>query len=252
MNLGAPIAIGNTAKIYLHKDKIYKVFNDYLPETEAFNESAKQKYAYSCGLPVPKIIDVTKINGKQVIIMELIKGQSIGEILSENMEQAEYHMNIMVQIHQQIHKVEVEADSIESMKEKLSRQINSTNNLSNKHKSALLQKLNKITFKSRLCHGDYHPFNLIMTDTNVTIIDWVDASAGDLRADVYRTYLLYSQVSTELAEMYLHLYCEKSGLAKDEVLQWAPIVAAARLSENVPSEISVRLLDIINQSCPLL
>lgn len=71
MNLGTPIAIGNTANIYLYNDRIYKVFNDYLPETVSFIESEKHKYAYSCGLSVPKIIDVTKIDGKQTIIMEL-------------------------------------------------------------------------------------------------------------------------------------------------------------------------------------
>ncbi|BCB37562.1 hypothetical protein BCJMU51_2449 [Bacillus cereus] len=38
---------------------------------------------------------------------------------------------------------------------------------------------------------------------NVNIIDWVDASSGDIRADVFRTYLLYAQSHIELAEMYL-------------------------------------------------
>ncbi|MCS0788502.1 aminoglycoside phosphotransferase family protein [Cytobacillus pseudoceanisediminis] len=249
MKLGTPIAIGNTAKIYLYKNNIYKVFNDYLSETESLIECEKQKYAYSCGLSVPKIIDVTKIDGKQAIIMEYIKGRSIGDILSENMEQAEYYMNISVAIQQEIHKIE--AHSIENMTEKLSRQIESANSLNNKQKSALIQSLNRMKFKRRLCHGDYHLFNLIKSDNNVAIIDWVDSSAGDIRADVYRTYLLYSHFSNELAEMYLRIYCEKSGLVKDEVLQWAPIIAAARLAEIVPSENSERLLKIVNQYCPL-
>jgi tRNA A-37 threonylcarbamoyl transferase component Bud32 len=89
MNLGAPIAIGNTAKIYLYKNRIYKVFNDCLSETESLIECEKQKYAYSCGLSVPKIIDATKIDGKQAIIMEYIKGRTIGDILSENIRLAE-------------------------------------------------------------------------------------------------------------------------------------------------------------------
>nr|WP_240620215.1 hypothetical protein [Peribacillus acanthi] len=76
MNLGTPIAIGNTAKIFLYKNRIYKIFNDYLTETVSLIEADKQKYAYSFGLPVPKIIDVTKIDGKQAIIMEFIKGRS--------------------------------------------------------------------------------------------------------------------------------------------------------------------------------
>jgi hypothetical protein len=51
--------------------------------------------------------------------------------------------------------------------------------------------------------------------------------------------------------MYLQIYCEKSGLVKDEVLQWAPIIAAARLAEIVPSENPERLLKIVYQYCPL-
>jgi thiamine kinase-like enzyme len=87
------------------------------------------------------------------------------------------------------------------MTEKLSRQIESAHNLDNRHKSVLIQKMDKMTFENRLCHGDYHLFNLIMSDDNVTIIDWVDSSAGDIRADVYRTYLLYSQFSIELVHI---------------------------------------------------
>lgn len=250
MNLGAPIAIGNTAQIYLYENKIVKVFNDFLPDTESSYEANKQKFAHSCGLSVPKIFDVTTIDGKQAIIMEFVKGKTIGDILSENMEQAEYYMNISVDIQQKIHMIV--ADSLEPMSLKLSRQIESAQQFDTRRKSALLQKMDTITYKKRLCHGDFHMFNLIMSDNNqVTIIDWVDSSAGDLRADVYRTYLLYEQFSIELADMYLRLYCQKSGLSKDDIFQWAPIIAGARLSENVSSEKNERLIKIVNDFCPL-
>lgn len=250
MDLGVPIAIGNTAQIYLYENKIVKVFNDFLPDTESSYEANKQKFAHSCGLSVPKIFDVTTIDGKQAIIMEFVKGKTIGDTLSENMEQAEYYMNISIDIQQKIHMIV--ADSLEPMSLKLSRQIESAQQLDKRHKSALLQKMDTITYKKRLCHGDFHMFNLIMSDNNqVTIIDWVDSSAGDLRADVYRTYLLYEQFSIELADMYLRLYCQKSGLSKDDIFQWAPIIAGARLSENVSSEKNERLIKIVNDFCPL-
>jgi aminoglycoside phosphotransferase (APT) family kinase protein len=250
MNLGTPIAIGNTAQIFLYENKIAKVFNDFLPDTESSYEANKQKYAHSCGLSVPKIFDVTTIDGKQAIIMEFVKGKTIGDILSENMEQAECYMNISVDIQQKIHMIV--ADFLEPMSLKLSRQIESAQQLDKRHKSALLRKMDTITYKKRLCHGDFHMFNLIMSDNNhVTIIDWVDSSAGDLRADVYRTYLLYEQFSIELADMYLRIYCQKSGLSKDDIFQWAPIIAGARLSEKVSSENNERLMKIVNHYCPL-
>lgn len=98
-----------------------------------------------------------------------------------------------------------------------------------------MNKLYSIKFEPRLCHGDFHPFNLILSNKSVNIIDWVDASSGDIRADVFRTYLLYSQSSVELAEMYLHIYCRNTGLSRDEIFQWAPIIIAARFAEKVSS-----------------
>ncbi len=249
MKLGTPIAIGNTAKIYLYENRIIKVFNDFLPESESLYEANKQKYAFSCGLSVPKVFDVTSIDGKQAIIMEYVKGRTLGDILTGHMDEIEYYMNISIDIQQQIHMIV--ADSFESMSVKLSRQIESAQQLDKRQTSALLKRLNSMTYEKRLCHGDFHLFNLIMSDNNkVTIIDWVDSSAGDICADVYRTYLLYTQFSKELAEIYLRLYCKKSGLSKDDILQWAPIIAGARLSENVSSEKNERLLKIVNQYYP--
>ena len=246
MNLDTPIATGNTAKIYLHQDTIVKVFNDYLPDTESTYEANKQRFAHAVGLSVPEIFDVTTIDGKQAIIMEHIKGKTIGELLLENKDEAEYYMNISINIQQKIHTIK--ADPLEPMSEKLRKQINSAKLLNEHQKEALLRKMDMIPYAPQLCHGDFHLFNLILSDKKeqVTIIDWVDASAGDVRADVYRTYLLYEQFSPELAHMYLRLYCQKSRLSKEEIFQWAPIIAGARLSENVSSENVERLLAIVH------
>ncbi|MCA0149546.1 MULTISPECIES: aminoglycoside phosphotransferase family protein [Rossellomorea] len=245
MNLGIPTATGNTAKIYLYENKIYKVFNDSLPAGESMKEAKKQQYAHSCGLPVPEIYDVTNIDGKQVIIMEHIEGRATGDLLTDNMEKAEYYMGMSVDIQMGIH--QIKAHSIEPMSEKLRRQIQSAPELDHGVKSVLIKQLDSMTFVENLCHGDFHLYNLILSENNVAIIDWVDSSAGDKRADVYRTYLLYSQVSKELADLYMRLYCEKSGLTKEEVFQWAPIIAAARLSERVSSEDPMRLLEIVHE-----
>ncbi|MGG3914311.1 phosphotransferase family protein [Rossellomorea vietnamensis] len=245
MKLGSPTATGNTAKVYLYQNKIYKVFNESLPVEESQKEAKKQQYAHSCGLHVPEIYDVTNLDGKQVIIMEHIKGRTLGDLLTDHMEKAEYYMGMSVDIQMAMH--QISAHSIEPMSEKLRRQIESAPELDHELKSALIKKLESMTIEKKLCHGDFHLYNLILSGNHVTIIDWVDSSAGDRRADVYRSYLLYSQVSEELAEMYMRLYCKKSGLSKDEIFQWAPIIAAARLSERVSSEDPKRLLEIVHQ-----
>lgn len=222
MNLRNPIAKGNTAEIYLCDNKVVKLFKEYFPNTESLYEAQKQKYAYSCGLHVPKVFEVTEIQGRQAIIMEYVEGESVGELLLNNLSKAEYFISICVSIQQKIHAISVNSNEIEPMEERLYRQINSVHDLDEKQKGNILKKLDSITFEPRVCHGD------------VNIIDWVDASSGDIRADVFRTYLLYSQNSVELAEMYLHMYCKKTGLLRDEIFQWAPIISAARLAESTP------------------
>ncbi|MGH1253781.1 aminoglycoside phosphotransferase family protein [Bacillus pacificus] len=249
MNLGNPIAKGNTAEIYLYDNKIMKLFKDYLPNTESMNEAKKQKYAYSCGLPVPNVFEVTKIQNRQAIIMEYVKGDSIGDLLLNNLNEVEYYINIWVNEQKKIHAIHVNTDEMEAMGERLERQIKSVHKLDEKQKESILNKLHSIKFDPRLCHGDFHPFNLILSEKNVSIIDWVDASSGDIRADVFRTYLLYSQSSVELAEKYLHIYCRNTGLSRDEIFQWAPIIIAARISENVTATNIEYLNDLVAQYC---
>ncbi|WP_264737585.1 phosphotransferase family protein [Cytobacillus firmus] len=248
MNLGNPIAIGNTAEIYQYEDKIVKVFKKHLPPAEHLHEAKKQEYASSSGLPVPKVFEVTEIEGRQAIIMEYIRGKTAGELILGNMESAENYLNICVGMQEKIHALPADASVIGSMTEKLHHQIELAETLNRTQKYFLLKKLGSMIFEQKLCHGDFHPFNLILSDGTVSIIDWVDSSSGDVRADVIRTFLLLSEASEKLAEMYVHIYCRNTGLSRDEIFQWAPIVAAARLSENVSGEENKRLLEIVTQS----
>ncbi|WP_377890238.1 phosphotransferase family protein [Alkalihalobacillus sp. R86527] len=247
MKVGSPIAEGNTANIYLQDNHVIKVFKDHLPDTEALYEAEKQRHAYSCHLPVPNVIDVTKVDGKQAIIMEYIKGKTLGDLALGEVEKADHYMELSVDTQRSIH--HIEAKSLEPMNEKLKRQIEAASLLKKGQKRSLLEKLDRMEVDNSLCHGDFHLFNLILSDHGIAIIDWVDSSAGDPRADVYRTYLLYAGFSMEWADRYIRLYCERSGFSKEEVFAWAPIIAGARLSENGSEEEHERLMEIVEDHC---
>jgi len=77
VNLVNPIAIGNTAEIDQFDGKIVKVFKKHLPPSEHLQEAKKQEYASSCGLHILEIFEVTVIDGRQVIIMEYVKGKQL-------------------------------------------------------------------------------------------------------------------------------------------------------------------------------
>ena len=60
---------------------------------------------------------------------------------------------------------------------------------------------------------------------------------GNASADAARTYLIFKLHKREKeAEKYLELFCSKSGISKQNVQLWMPIVAASQLVKNKPAE----------------
>ena len=99
-----------------------------------------------------------------------------------------------------------------------------------------------------MCHGDFFPGNIMMTEKDEVIIDWIDASKGNPLADVARTtiILLGAVETVQLRDgfqkilvrifhkEYIRYYFKLKPGGEDEYNCWLPIVAAARLSENIP------------------
>lgn len=201
LDVEKPFASGNTADIYRDGDHVIKLLKPDFPHSDITFEAKKLKWAYEAGLKVPKVIDVTTINGQKALVMEYIAGEPLGEKMLANQERTEECLSSSVDI--QIHLHQINADPLESMSDKLYRKIQSAPLISENQKEKLLSGLKRIHYDPKLCHGDFHIFNLLQTNEGIYIIDWIDATSGDIRADVYRTYLLYSQHDPELADCYL-------------------------------------------------
>jgi aminoglycoside phosphotransferase (APT) family kinase protein len=99
-----------------------------------------------------------------------------------------------------------------------------------------LARLQALPEGERLCHGDFHPFNILGPPSRPTLIDWLDASSGVPAADVCRSYILIGHSEPEIASTYVEAYIEVSGETRANIFEWLPIVAAARLAEDVPKE----------------
>jgi hypothetical protein len=107
-----------------------------------------------------------------------------------------------------------------------------------------LERLNAIPQGDRLCHGDFHPQNAILTDEGIAAIDWSNGSWGDPAGDVARTELLfryggYGPVMRRFpwlrlfrnmaADLYLRLYRQATGMSEDAIEAWRFPMAIAAL-----------------------
>ncbi|MDU4694651.1 MAG: aminoglycoside phosphotransferase family protein [Paenibacillus sp.] len=243
MELDQPIGRGNTAEIYRYKGKILKRFKPDLPPDEAGREAEKQQWAYACGLPVPKVHGLERIDGQQAIVMEYVPGPTLGEQIRHEPGKVAYYLSQAAEMQIRIHGVK--ASSWPAMTERLAIKI-AASGLTLRWQEELLRRLQDQPEGTGLCHGDFHVYNLIQTDTELFVIDWVDSTRGDVRADVCRSYILYHELSEEIADLYLQLYCEKSRFSKDEILSWLPILAGARLSENISPHTAETWLKLIS------
>lgn len=90
-----------------------------------------------------------------------------------------------------------------------------------------------------LCHGDFHPMNVLVDGDNTAVIDWTDAGIGDAHSDIARTAWLFWFASTAaprraersvlksvaplLSRRYLASYRRHRPVDPDRVRLWMPL-----------------------------
>ena len=104
-------------------------------------------------------------------------------------------------------------------------------------KYEILTRLDGMKSHNKICHGDFNPSNVIITkDNKAYVVDWSHTTKGNASADAAMTYLIFALKDQALADKYLDLFSEKSGIEKKNVQIWLSIVAAAQLSKGVEEE----------------
>ena len=227
MNLDRVIAVRNNKTIYRDGDRCIKVFNSEYSKADVLNEALNQARIEETGLNIPKVLEVTMIDGKWAIVSEYIKGKTLAQLMEENPEEKEAYIRLLVDLQLEVHsKV---CPLLNKLKDKMSRKIAETD-LDATTRYDLHTRLESMPKHNKVCHGDFNPSNIIIAEDGTPyILDWSHATQGNASADVARTYLLFSLAQdVEGAELYLNLFCEKSGTAKQYVQKWMPIVAASQ------------------------
>lgn len=227
MNLDRIIAVRNHKTVYRDGDLCMKVFDNFFSQSDVLNEALNQSRVSETGLSVPQIREVTLINGKWSIITDYIKGKTLAQLIEENPEKKDEYMDLFVNIQLDIHKKE--CPMLIKLKDKMNLKICQTD-LSATVRYDLHTRLEAMPNHSKLCHGDFNPSNILISEDGTPyILDWAHAAQGNASADAARTYLLFwlnGDISG--AKKYLELFCQKSDTAMQYVQKWMPIVAASQ------------------------
>lgn len=235
MKLNKVIAVRTTKTIYRNGDKAIKVFNNDFSTSDVLNEALNHARVQEAGANVPQLHEVTKIDGKWAIIMDFIEGKTLDRLMEEEPEKNDEYMKLFVDIQLEMHKHT--AARLNRLVEKMHNKIDQSC-LDATARYELHARLNSLPEHKKLCHGDYNPSNIIITESGgVYIIDWSHATQGNASADAARTYLLF-WLSGDIngAEQYMKLFCTKSDTARQYVDKWLSIVSASQLVKGKPEE----------------
>lgn len=230
-NLNEPIAERKTKTVYRDGNKTIKLFVENYSKAAILNEALIQsRVEESTDLKISRLLEVTKIENRWALVTEFIEGTPLDVLMREHPERQDEYLNLFVNIQLEIMSKRV--PTLNRLKDKYRRKLEEAD-IDDTTRYELLQRLEGTKNHDKLCHGDFNPSNVIINaNGEYSIIDWAHATQGNASADVAKTFLLFSlNGQTELAEKYLDLFTEKSGIERKEIQRWIPIVAAVQLKK---------------------
>lgn len=240
MKLDRLIAVRNTKTVYRDGNRCIKVFYQCHSKADILNEALNQARMEETGIKVPKIIEVTTIDGKWAIVSEYIKGKTMAQLIQEHPEEKASYLAHLVQL--QLSVLSETCNGLNDLKSKLRFGITKAS-LDAAVKERLLSRLDAMPEQNHICHGDFFPSNIIISEDDTPyIIDWSHAARGSACADAAQTYLSFRLADDcEAAENYIKHFCETAGMEMQAVREWIPMVAASRVFREKKKECEILL-----------
>ena len=229
------IAVRPFKTVYRDGDKAIKVFDEHYSKADILNEALNNARVEETALNVPKLLEVTSIDGKWAIVNEFIEGETLSRLMEQNPGKKREYLELFVDLQMKIHSQS--ANHLNKLKDKMNRKI-SESQFDATTRYELHTRLEGMPKHKKVCHGDFNPSNIIITPEGVPyVIDWAHVTQGNASADVARTYLLFRLAGDDkTAEQYIDLFCKKSDTPKQYVQKWLPIVAASQSVKDKPEE----------------
>ena len=237
-----------TKTVYFEDGKTIKLFVENYSKASILNEALNQaRVEEGTDLKIPKLREVTTINGRWALISDHIYGRPFEAIMNENPDKLDENLDRFIDI--QLEVLSKNVPMLNRMKDKYRRRITESPEFNENTRYELLQRLDGTESRYKLCHGDFVPSNIVVSDTGeYYIIDWAHATRGNGASDCANTYLLFLlNGQKELAEKYTDKFSQKSNIDKVKIQRWIPIVAANQYlkADGEKKEILKQLIDVV-------
>jgi aminoglycoside phosphotransferase (APT) family kinase protein len=246
------LGAGRTAQVLAdNDDAVVKLFFDWVPIHLIHAEEHATAAAVAAGAPAPRLLGRVERDSRAGLVLERVDGPSMLAELTAHPLQILTLARRLARLQADIHACG--GVGLPLLRERLRSRIESAGDLSSRARDWSLARLDTLPDGDHLLHGDLHPDNVILATRGAIAIDWMAAARGDRAADAARTALILELGSSPpglpatrraliatgrraFRASWLRAYVRASMVRRAEIIAWRPVVAAARLGDNILEE----------------
>jgi thiamine kinase len=251
---GDVVARGTRSVIHAYgRGSVIKVPEPDTPESWIHFEAAYAEAARGSGAPVPRFLGMETVAGRAASVWQRIDGPSLWQQIVDRPGRSARFGATLADLQEQLFSL-VPPVALPPQRDRLATKIRLAAATIDRTHADVLALVPPARGGARLCHGDLHPSNVILSPDGPMLVDWFDASRGDPIADVARSCLILladgaetpahlpgaDRVTLErLTAAYLARVREHRDVDDELLARWQAVSAVARMAEGVPSGVLV-------------
>lgn len=240
MKYGKIIGVGNTATIYEWEEgRVLKLFYQGYPKESIEKEFYNAMAIRDMNFLKPKAYEIISCEERIGIVYDKVEGESLLDWVMKTGDVQKCAV-YMAKLHKTILKNSI--SNVQNYKEFLKFHILNAQSVNLNKREEVLKMIEKLPDENTLCHGDFHPGNILISNEKIIVIDFMNVCHGNFLYDVARTVFLieYTPVSMEadhregilcFKKALAGLYLEQMNVTREMIQDYLSVIMAVRKGE---------------------
>jgi aminoglycoside phosphotransferase (APT) family kinase protein len=189
------IGNGRTAEVYaLGEHEVLKLYQPWMDPAFILREYMATRAAAESGFPVAAAHQLVQVGERYGVVLERVSGISLLEELQRHPARLTAVARQLADLHVRLNRCPAPPD-LPNHREQMRSAILRTKALSTTQRESILFRLEALPTGSTLCHGDFHPENVLLTAHGPVVIDWMTATRGLPASDLMRSSMILETAS---------------------------------------------------------